>query len=79
MHLMRIALSSLSLSSLQAVRSGGTSGSRPTSLGCTQASLAARRRHGSTSSVEAQPIMRISHLALMAVLDTLINAGLALR
>eukprot|EP00965_Chrysotila_dentata_P039236 1303686-Pleurochrysis_carterae.AAC.1 len=60
---MRIALSSLSLSSLQAVRSGGTSGSRPTSFGCTQASLAARRRYGSTSSVEAQPIMRGSRIS----------------
>eukprot|EP00965_Chrysotila_dentata_P136530 4515178-Pleurochrysis_carterae.AAC.1 len=38
MHLIRIALSSLALSSLQAVRSGGTSGSRATSSGCTQAS-----------------------------------------
>eukprot|EP00965_Chrysotila_dentata_P146469 4836170-Pleurochrysis_carterae.AAC.1 len=60
---MRIALSSLSLPSLQAVRSGGTSGSRPTSSGCTQASLAARRRHGRTSSAGAQSIMRGSRIS----------------
>eukprot|EP00965_Chrysotila_dentata_P250486 6209479-Pleurochrysis_carterae.AAC.1 len=63
MHLVMIAASILSRSSLHAVRSGGAIHARPSSPGCAQVLRRARERHGRASAVVSQPFIRGSRIS----------------
>eukprot|EP00965_Chrysotila_dentata_P034760 1156945-Pleurochrysis_carterae.AAC.1 len=63
MHLVRIAASILSRSSLHAVPSGGARYSKPASLGRVHMSRRARERHGRTSAAVSEPFIRGSRIS----------------